>query len=76
VVRRGGNAAGLGWCRGKGTDLTCGPRVSVREEREGESGGRHNPEGKAHSTKYAKAHGLHGLAWEAAAYGEGWADTG
>jgi hypothetical protein len=46
-----------GWPRAvqrEGTDITCGACVSVREEREGESGQWCNIEGKAYSIEYAK----------------------
>jgi hypothetical protein len=54
AARRGGGATELERRGGKGMDLTCGPHVSAREEREGESGEGHNPEGKAYSTGYTK----------------------
>jgi hypothetical protein len=38
----------------KGMDLTCGPHMLMREEREDESGEGRNPKGKAYSTEYAK----------------------
>jgi hypothetical protein len=65
VARRGGDMAKLRWCGGKGMDLTFGACVSTREEREGESGERCNPEGMA-----SRARGLPGSAIEVVACGE------